>query len=76
MACSAVVTGAKTFTAIGGWATKAPQDALARLGARTATALAVRISPSSATGRIVGAGGDGEPARTRPTWSPPPHMRD
>ncbi|MFE9306041.1 transposase family protein, partial [Streptomyces sp. NPDC006856] len=42
IACSAVVTGATTFAAIGEWAADAPQDVLARLGARTATALAVR----------------------------------
>ncbi|WP_307825326.1 hypothetical protein [Streptomyces sp. M2CJ-2] len=45
MACSAVVTGAKTFAAIGGRATKAPQDVLARLGARTTAAPAVRTVP-------------------------------
>ncbi|MGY3203032.1 hypothetical protein ACVW19_003547 [Streptomyces sp. TE5632] len=49
IACSAVVTGAKSFTAIGGRATKAPQDVLARLGARTTAAPAVRTPPSSAT---------------------------
>ncbi|MBL3671645.1 transposase family protein, partial [Streptomyces sp. M2CJ-2] len=45
IACSAVVTGAKTFAAIGGRATKAPQDVLARLGARTTAAPAVRTVP-------------------------------
>ncbi|MEV6951658.1 transposase family protein, partial [Streptomyces sp. NPDC051183] len=49
IACSAVVTGARSFVAIDEWATEAPQDVLARLGARTATALAVRIPPSGAT---------------------------
>jgi hypothetical protein len=49
IACSAVVTGATSFVAISEWAAEAPQDALARLGARTATALAVRIPPSGAT---------------------------
>ncbi|MEU3437299.1 ISAs1 family transposase, partial [Streptomyces sp. NPDC006863] len=53
IACSAVVTGATTFAAIGEWAADAPQDVLARLGARTATALAVRIPPSGATIRRV-----------------------
>jgi hypothetical protein len=34
VACSAVATKAKSFAAIGQWARNAPQDALARLGAR------------------------------------------
>ncbi|WP_172638870.1 transposase family protein [Streptomyces tailanensis] len=45
IACSAVVTGATSFVAISEWAADAPQNVLARLGARTATALAVRIPP-------------------------------
>lgn len=53
IACSAVITGARTFAAIGEWATAAPQDVLARLGARTATVMAVRIPPSGATIRRV-----------------------
>ncbi|MGW3742118.1 ISAs1 family transposase [Streptomyces sp. NPDC005146] len=53
VACSAVVAGAKSFAAIGQWASQAPQDTLARLGTRTATAFAVRIAPSSATIRRV-----------------------
>jgi hypothetical protein len=53
IACSAVVTGARSFVTIDEWATDAPQDVLARLGARTATALAVRIPPSGATIRRV-----------------------
>lgn len=53
IACSAVVTGARSFVAIEEWAADAPQDVLARLGARTATALAVRIAPSGATIRRV-----------------------
>jgi predicted transposase YbfD/YdcC len=53
VACSAVVAGAKSFAAIGQWAAQAPQDTLARLGARTATAFAVRIAPSSATIRRI-----------------------
>ncbi|MGW3660843.1 ISAs1 family transposase [Streptomyces sp. NPDC005151] len=53
IACSAVVTGARSFVAIGEWAAEAPQDVLARLGARTATALSVRIPPSGATLRRV-----------------------
>lgn len=39
--------------AISEWAAEAPQDVLARLGARTATALTVRIPPSTATVRRV-----------------------
>ena len=53
IACSAVVTGARSFVAVSEWAAEAPQDVLARLGARTATALAVRIPPSGATIRRV-----------------------
>ncbi|MFB6578542.1 transposase family protein [Streptomyces sp. NPDC056402] len=53
IACSAVVTGATSFVAITEWASEAPQDVLARLGARTATALAVCIPPSGATVRRV-----------------------
>lgn len=53
VACSAVVTGAKSFAAIGQWAKEAPQDILARLGARAATAFDVRIPPSGATIRRV-----------------------
>jgi predicted transposase YbfD/YdcC len=53
IACSAVVTGATSFAAISEWAADAPQDVLARLGARTATALAVRVPPSGATIRRV-----------------------
>jgi len=53
IACSAVVTGATSFAAISEWAADAPQDVLARLGARTATALGVRIPPSGATIRRI-----------------------
>jgi hypothetical protein len=53
IACSAVVTGARSFVAIDEWASDAPQDVLARLGARTETALAVRVPPSGATIRRV-----------------------
>jgi predicted transposase YbfD/YdcC len=53
IACSAVVSGARSFTAIDEWAADAPQDVLARLGARTATALAMGIPPSGATIRRV-----------------------
>ncbi|WP_413751864.1 ISAs1 family transposase [Streptomyces sp. R-74717] len=53
VACSAVLTGARSFAAIGQWARNAPQDALARLGARTATVFGVRVTPSTATIRRV-----------------------
>lgn len=53
IACSAVVTGARSFVAIDEWAADAPQDVLARLGARIETALAVRVPPSGATIRRV-----------------------
>lgn len=48
IACSAVVSGARSFVAIGQWAANAPQDALARLGARTVTAFGLRVAPSGA----------------------------
>lgn len=53
VACSAVLTGARSFAAIGQWASNAPQDALARLGARTTSVFRVRIAPSTATIRRV-----------------------
>ncbi|MEV8546421.1 transposase family protein [Streptomyces sp. NPDC051572] len=53
VACSAVLTGARSFAAIGQWAASAPQDALARLGTRAATVFDVRIAPSAATIRRV-----------------------
>ncbi|MEU5348355.1 ISAs1 family transposase [Streptomyces sp. NPDC020766] len=53
IACSAVLTGARSFAAIGQWAQSAPQDALARLGTRAATVFDVRIAPSAATIRRV-----------------------
>jgi hypothetical protein len=53
VACSAVLTGARSFAAIGQWASRAPQDTLARLGARTVTVFKVRIAPSTATIRRV-----------------------
>jgi hypothetical protein len=51
--CSAVLTGARNFVAISEWAAEAPQEVPARLGARTATALAVRAPPSGATIRRI-----------------------
>ncbi|MGW7130097.1 transposase family protein [Streptomyces bobili] len=53
IACSAVLAGARSFTAIGQWAKSAPQTALARLGARVATVFSVRVAPSAATVRRV-----------------------
>lgn len=49
VACSAVVAGACSFAAIGQWARNAPQDTVARLGARTVTAFGARLAPSTAT---------------------------
>ncbi|WP_189923147.1 ISAs1 family transposase [Kitasatospora xanthocidica] len=55
VAASAVVAGARSYTAIGQWSANAPQHALARLGARVAGALSVRVAPSAATiRRVVG----------------------
>ncbi|QIQ03598.1 transposase family protein [Streptomyces liangshanensis] len=53
VACSAVVTGVKSFAAIGKWAERAPQDTLARLGTRTATAFTLCVAPSGVTIRRV-----------------------
>jgi hypothetical protein len=59
VACSAVVAGARSFAAIGQWARSAPQNTLARLGARlppTTAGLGVRVAPSAATiRRVIGA---------------------
>ncbi|MEU3050846.1 transposase family protein, partial [Streptomyces sp. NPDC006984] len=43
VAASAVVAGARSYAAIGQWSASAPQHALARLGARVAGALGVRV---------------------------------
>ncbi|MFI8281287.1 hypothetical protein ACIGBH_41880 [Streptomyces sp. NPDC085929] len=62
IACSVVLTGARSFAAIGQWAKAAPQDALARnvtsvpssrglrssLGTRNTTVFNVRVAPSTA----------------------------
>lgn len=53
IAASAVLAGARSYAAIGQWARSAPQDALARLGARIAGVLQVRIPPSTATIRRI-----------------------
>ncbi|MGP4052312.1 ISAs1 family transposase [Streptomyces sp. 2A115] len=53
IACSAVLSGARSFAAIGQWAKNAPQEALARLGARTTSRFAVRVAPSTATIRRI-----------------------
>ncbi|MGV9248883.1 ISAs1 family transposase [Streptomyces sp. NPDC003710] len=52
-ACSAVMCGARSFAAIGQWARNAPQDTLARLGARTESAFTVCVAPSTATIRRI-----------------------
>ncbi|MFJ9908299.1 hypothetical protein ACIRVK_36475 [Streptomyces sp. NPDC101152] len=44
---------ARSFAAIGQWARNAPQDTLARLGARTTTVFSTRIAPSTVTIRRV-----------------------
>ncbi|AUY51928.1 ISAs1 family transposase [Streptomyces sp. CB01881] len=55
VAASAVVAGARSYTAIGQWSANAPQHALAHLGARVVGALSVRVAPSAATiRRVVG----------------------
>jgi hypothetical protein len=53
VAASAVVAGARSYAAIGQWAASAPQNALARLGARLLTPLNVRIAPSTGTIRRI-----------------------
>ncbi|WP_224281090.1 transposase family protein [Streptomyces sp. LS1784] len=53
LAASAVVAGARSYAAIGQWSTSAPQQALARLGARVAGVLGVRVAPSAATIRRI-----------------------
>ncbi|WP_369354637.1 ISAs1 family transposase [Streptomyces sp. cg2] len=53
IACSAMLAGARSFAAIGQWACSAPQDTLARLGARTTTVFGTRVAPSAATIRRV-----------------------
>jgi predicted transposase YbfD/YdcC len=53
VAASAVIAGARSYAAIGQWAANAPQHALARLGARAAGAMGVRVAPSAATIRRV-----------------------
>ncbi|MEU4303853.1 ISAs1 family transposase [Kitasatospora aureofaciens] len=53
VAASAVVAGARSYAAIGQWSANAPQHALARLGARVAGTLGMRVAPSAATIRRV-----------------------
>ncbi|WP_329538369.1 ISAs1 family transposase (plasmid) [Streptomyces sp. NBC_01450] len=53
IAASAVVAGARSYAAIGQWARSAPQQTLARLGARLLTSLNVRIAPSRSTIRRI-----------------------
>ncbi|MEU3050324.1 transposase family protein [Streptomyces sp. NPDC006984] len=55
VAACAVTAGARSWTAIGQWARSVPQETLARLGARTVSALGVRVAPSLSTiRRVVG----------------------
>ncbi|MFJ7593540.1 ISAs1 family transposase [Streptomyces sp. NPDC097617] len=53
VAASAVIAGARSYAAIGQWSASAPQHALARLGARVAGGLGMRVAPSAATIRRV-----------------------
>lgn len=53
VAASAVVAGADSYAAIAQWAARAPQQTLARLGARLIVGLGVRVAPSGATIRRV-----------------------
>ncbi|MFI2211461.1 ISAs1 family transposase [Streptomyces sp. NPDC020141] len=73
VAASAVVAGARSYTAIGQWSANAPRHALARLGARVAGSLSVRVAPSAATiRRIVGLvrpGGLADPTGADPAGS-------
>uniref|UniRef100_UPI0021014D1C transposase family protein n=1 Tax=Kitasatospora sp. MBT63 TaxID=1444768 RepID=UPI0021014D1C len=56
VAASAVLGGARSFRAIGHWASEAPQHALARLGARTVGVFGVCVAPSTSTiRRVIGA---------------------
>ncbi|GAB2711182.1 ISAs1 family transposase [Kitasatospora kifunensis] len=48
VAASAVVAGARSYAVIGQWFASAPQHALARLDARVAGTLGVRVAPSAA----------------------------
>jgi hypothetical protein len=52
-ACCAVLAGARSYAAVGQWAANAPQDALARLGARTVGPLGLRRAPAASTIRRV-----------------------
>ncbi|MDH6711469.1 hypothetical protein P3T27_008227 [Kitasatospora sp. MAA19] len=70
VAASVVVAGARSYAAIGQWSANAPQQALARLGARVAGALGVRIAPGAATramlktcGSAPGGHAEGVPSR-------------
>ncbi|WP_372412289.1 transposase family protein [Streptomyces luteireticuli] len=53
VAASAVVAGARSYTAIAQWARHAPQEALARLGVCRRALLNVRVAPSRSTIRRV-----------------------
>ncbi len=53
VAACAVTARARSWAAIGQWSRAAPQDTPARLGARTAGALRVRVAPSLSTIRRI-----------------------
>ncbi|MFD9631628.1 ISAs1 family transposase [Streptomyces violascens] len=53
IAASAVAAGARSYAAIGQWARSAPQQTLARLGARLVASLNERIAPSRSTIRRI-----------------------
>ncbi|MFJ2827971.1 transposase family protein [Streptomyces sp. NPDC087263] len=80
IAASAVVAGARSYTAIGPWVAAAPQTTLARLGARLVGAFPMRIASSAATiGRVLErvrprgpadlAGGDPAGATPQSQWT-------
>ncbi|MEU5307146.1 transposase family protein [Streptomyces noursei] len=53
IAVCAVLAGARSYSAVGQWARHAPQEALARLGARAAGPFTLRQAPSTSTIRRV-----------------------
>ncbi|MET9763740.1 transposase family protein [Streptomyces sp. NPDC006372] len=53
VAACAVTAGARSWAAIGQWSRAATEDTLARLGARSAGTLRVRVAPSLSTVRWV-----------------------
>ncbi|MFD5514062.1 transposase family protein [Streptomyces sp. NPDC127051] len=53
VAASAVAAGARSYAAVGQWSANAPQQALARLGARVVGVPGVRVAPGTATIRRI-----------------------